>query len=160
MSLTDYANITNEVRIRQGEMLRDVPNLVEAAETLTDGQFVYLTTDGKYAKASQTVAATHLVIKSGEPRLTAVEIATLTGTVQAGEPVLAVTGGPSTVDIPFAANATKGQELMVNADGFAIPRSGAAFCIGTANADVTIADGDTIAWGEAFLSLPATWRAS
>jgi len=141
-------------------MLQDVPNLVEASEELADGMFVHLTTDGKYAKAGVSIAATHLVVKSGEPRITALEVVNLTGTIQAGEPIVALTGGPATVDIPFAGDVHKGDELAVDADGYAVGRTGAAFCIGIANADVSIAPGDTLAWGEAFITLPATWRDS
>lgn len=162
MSITDAANtnLTGEVRIRAGSHFQQLPNLIEAAEDFANGQFVFLSTiDGKYSGASQNERATHCVIKSGEPRLLATEIATLSGIVQAGETVMAFTGGPGTVTIPFATDVSKGDELMINADGYAVvrPSGTAAFAIGTATEDVTIPVGMTTEWGEAFITLPAQW---
>lgn len=162
MAITDseFANLTGEIRIRQGAAFQQIPNLVEAGEDLLDGMFVEMTSDGTFHKCNgATTAPTHLVLKSAEPRLTAVEVAELTGTIQDGEPTLSITGGPGTVDIPFASNVTQGDELTTNLSGFAVRRTGASFCIGVANADVSL-NGEDTAIGEAFITLPATWRAS
>lgn len=161
MSLTDttFSNLTGEVRIRQGAAFQQIPNLVEAGENLANGQFVQLSEDGgQFRNASQTTAATHLVLKSAEPRITAEEIATLTGSVVEGESVMAITGGPGTVDIPFAGNVNAGDELMVNSQGYAVRKSGAAFVVGVATQTVIVSGATAV--GTALLTLPATWRAS
>jgi hypothetical protein len=160
MSITTFNNPTGEVRIREGSKFQQIPNLVEAAELLADGMFVYLGAAGKYYRASQTEPATHFVLKSGEPRITSTEITDLIGTVQIGEPVMAMTGGPGTVTIPFAGTVSIGDELMVNANGYAVRRTNgqAAYVIGVANESITVTSG-TVS-GEALITLPAQYRAA
>ncbi len=161
MAITDstFKNLTNEVRIRQGSKFEQIPNLVEAGEELADGQFVHISdVDGKYATANQTTAATHCVLKSGQNRLTATEIATLTGSVQEGEPVMAFTGGPGTADIPIAGIVSKGDELTLNNNGYAVRRYSTenAYLIGVANEDVN-GTSDAPVMGEVFIDLPAKY---
>lgn len=158
MSITDF--VTNEVRIRHETEFTQSPNFVIAGEELADGQFVTLSTsDGNYMLADQDTRATHLVLKSGEARKTAAEITNNLGKVLVDEPVMAVTGGPGIVTIPFAANVIAGQDLTLDATGYAIPwdsDTGAtgAFIVGKALETVT---GTSTAdrWGDAFLNLPA-----
>lgn len=160
MAITDstFSNLTGEVRIRQGSRFQDIPNLIEAGEDLEVGMFAYISDDGKFYTASQTTPATHLVIKSGEPRLTHTEIVTLTGLVQAGEPVMATTG-QGTATIPIASDVVAGDELTVDANGYATRRnaSQAAEVIGQALETVTVAAGNTYAWGTALIYLPARY---
>ena len=108
--------------------------------------------------ASQAVAATHCVIKSGNPRLTATEIAAYSGSVQEGEPVIAITGGPGTVDIPIAANVSVGDELTLDDNGYATKRvtSENAYVVGIANEDVN-GTADNPVMGEVFITLPARY---
>lgn len=163
MAITDATNtnLTSEVRIRQGAHFQQVPNLIEAGEELANGEFVHLSTiDGKYMLAGPGDRATHCVLKSGEHRITATEIATLSGTVQEGETVMAFTGGPGTVTIPFATHVWAGDQLTINADGYAIQKPpGGGFVIGTAVNDVDLA-GESVQFGEAFINLPAQWTAT
>lgn len=155
MALTDLTY--NEVRIRQGSHFQQVPNFVIAAETLADGQFVYLNSSGEYAKASSSNRATHFVKRAGVARNSIEEIATYTGTVQAGEPTMAFTG-TGTVTIPFGASVTAGDQLVVSG-GYAVPYSaGADFIVGQALEDVSVSTaGD--ASGEALIALPAEYTA-
>lgn len=157
MSLTDLQY--NEVRIRQGEHFQQIPNFIIATEALVDGQFVYLDSSGGYSKASSSNAATHFVKRSGEKRHSIEEINTLIGTVQAGEPVMAITG-QGTVTIPFASNVNVGDQLVVS-NGYAVKyTAGADYIIGQALEDVVIADGETVEWGDALINLPATYKAA
>ena len=157
MSISDFTNLTGEIRIRLGAMYQQIPNNVQAGEALQDGQFVYLSTGGRYYLASPTECATHLVLKSGVPRVSCVDIQK-TGSVETGEPVMAVTGGPGTVEIPVAASVVKGIELTVNAEGWATPRTAlAGYCIGYALEDVTVT-GATPVMCECFITLPAKYQ--
>ena len=161
MGITDFS--TNEVRIRQGSEFTAIPNFQTAGETLADGQFVYRATEGTVLKAGQDTRATHLVLKSGEARKTATEIATLIGTVVSGEPVLAITG-TGTVTIPFGYDVTEGQELTVDSNGYATPWSTdesdvsptGAYVVGRALENIT-ADADGNRWGIALITLPAQY---
>lgn len=163
MSITEFT--IEEVRIRNGGNFTQVPNFVTAGETLADGQFVILSTneDGSYMlPAGQNDRVTHFVEKSGTPRVTANAIATLTGTVQVGEPVMAHTG-IGVAQIPFAESAVAHQTLTVNGSGYAVPwdsDTGAtgAFIIGSAVEDVIVVDGNV--WADAFIDLPAKWSPS
>lgn len=158
MAITDFS--TDEVRIRQDAEFIQIPNLIEAGDDLANGQFVFIeATFGTFLKASQDDRATHLVLKSGIGRNTAVEIATLIGIVQKGEPTTALTGGPGIVTIPFKGNVRAGQQLTTDA-GYAVgwsDDSGAtgAFVIGEALDDVTVDSSTGIGWGDALLNLPA-----
>lgn len=157
MAITDFQ--TNEVRLLQENEFTQIPNHKTAGELLADGQFVYLSTsDGRYLKANQDTRATHLVLKSGMERKTATEIANLLRTVQTDEPVLTVTGLGSAT-IPFGADVTEGQDLTVDANGYAIPWNAdsgdvGAYIIGKALETV---NGTSVSdrWGDAFLTLPA-----
>jgi hypothetical protein len=156
MSLNDLAY--NEVRIRTGNgcTLHQVPNFVIAGEALADGQFVYFGADGKFYKAAQTTAtrATHVVKRAGVARVTHEEISDLIGVVQAGEPVMAFTGS-GVVTLPFAGNVVAGQQLMLS-NGYLVAWNGSeTYVVGRAVEDVTIADGETYAWGDALVELPA-----
>ena len=152
MGITDFS--TNEVRIRQGSEFTAIPNFQTAGETLADGQFVYRATEGTVLKAGQDTRATHLVLKSGEARKTATEIATL---------ILAITG-TSTVTIPFGYDVTEGQELTVDSNGYATPWSTdesdvsptGAYVVGRALENIT-ADADGNRWGIALITLPAQY---
>lgn len=66
MGITDFGNLTKEVRIRQGSLFQQVPNFVMAGQDLADGQFVNYGGEGEYFLASSTTPATHLVLKSGD----------------------------------------------------------------------------------------------
>lgn len=163
MTITEFRH--DEVRVRAGSQFSQVPNMVLAGELLADGQFVTLSSpDGTYSKASQDIRATHIVKDAGVPRITADEISNKIGTVQIGEPTMALTGWGS-ITLPFASNVTNGQTLSVNANGYAVAWTAdsgetGAFVIGKANEDVTIEDGETLAWGEAIIDLPAKWSPS
>jgi hypothetical protein len=159
MAITDLT--TNEVRLLQEHEFTQSPNFRTAGEILADGQFVYLSTSsGRYLKASQDIRATHLVLKSGMERKTASEISTLFGTVQTDEPVLAVMGtGMAT--IPFGGDVAEGQDLTLDANGYAVPwdadsGDAGAFIVGKALETVV---GSTTAdrWGDALLTLPAQY---
>ena len=161
MAITDatYKNLLKQVRIRQGAEFTQIPNLIEAGEELADGQFVYISDiDGKFVIASRTIAATHCVLKSANPRLTASEIAAYSGSVQEGEPVMAFTGGPGTVDIPIADDVSVGDELTLDNNGYATKRiiSENAYVIGIANEAVSGTADDPV-MGEAFITLPARY---
>lgn len=159
MSLQDLKY--NEVRIRQGSNFQQIPNFVVAAEELADGQFVAYGEDGQYHKCISAQRATHLVKRAGRARNTIDEITDLTGIVQEGEPVMALTG-MGTVTIPFASNVSPGDPLVVD-DGYAVLYDqayfGDAYIIGHATETVTLPEGETIAWGEAFINLPAQYHA-
>lgn len=160
MAITDttYQNLTSEVRVLQIGTLQAIPNRITASEELADGMFVMLGADQTFEIPATNHAATHLVLKSGEPRLTAIEIANNMGRVLEGEPVMALGSGSGTVSIPFAQSITSGEEITVNVYGYAVPRSGSAcYVVGVANEDVTVQIG-AVAFGEAVLSLPATYR--
>ena len=75
--------------------------------------------------------------------------------------MVALTGGPGTVTIPFASDVSQGDEITVNNEGYAIrrPTGEAAYVVGIANETVTLAAGESIQWGEAFITLPAPYRA-
>lgn len=157
MSITDsqFENLSGETRIRQGGEFTQIPNHVPAGEQLTAGQFCRMQ-DGAFYKSMQP---THLILKSGEPRITPYEVSTITGNiVLEGEPCLAVTGGPGTATIPFAETVYEGDLLVVNANGYAVRKSGAGYVIGTALEDVTVTG--TLHWGDAMLNLPAAYHAS
>lgn len=151
----------NEVRIRQGSAFQQIPNYTTAGEALADGQFIALADDGEYYKASPEIRATHIVQRSGVARVTPQEIVSYRGIVQQGEPVMAFTGS-GTATIPFAMDVHAGDQLTVDADGYAIgwyPLDGGyeadAYIVGHAINDVTISEGETLAWGDAFINLPA-----
>jgi len=150
----------NEVRIRQGAEFTQVPNFIVAGEELADGQFVYLSSmEGQFLKASQDERATHLVLDSGQNRITVDDIADKTGKVLEGEPTRAITG-LGTVQIPLESDVVNGQALSVNKNGYAVAwskdsGSAGAFIVGTALEDM-IADPYTgFAWGDCFINLPA-----
>lgn len=158
MSITDsnFENLSGETRIRQGSEFTQIPNLVPAGEQLTAGQFCRIQ-DGAFYKSMQP---THLILKSGEPRITPFEVSTITGNiVLEGEPTLAVTGGPGTATIPFATSVYSGDLLVVNADGYAVRKSPnvAGYVIGAALADV-IVTGNTLEWGDAMITLPPAYN--
>lgn len=158
MSITDFSNESLEVRIRQGAMFQQIPNLIEAGADLADGMFVRLVGNA-YAKASAAYPATHLVLKSGEPRLTASEIESV-GFVHEGEPVIAITGGPGTVTIPIAESVTAGDELTVGDEGYAVKKvlGVDAFVVGIAAEDATLPPGDSVIFANALVTLPAQFR--
>ena len=164
MGITD-TQPTNEVRVRSDALFQQVPNNVEAAEAMVDGQFVALTEpDGRFTLVSnQDEGASHLALKSGVGRFTHADITNLTGAIQEGEPVMALTGGPGVVRIPFASDVVAGQDLTVEA-GYAVSWSdtGAtgAFVVGKSLEDLTIPDGETVVWGDAWIHLPAKYQLS
>ena len=158
MSITSsqFENLSGETRIRQGSEFVQIPNLVPAGEQLTAGQFVRMQ-DGAFYKSMQP---THLVLKSGEPRITPFEVSSITGNiVLEGEPTLAVTAGPGVVTIPFQTTVYTGDLLTVSVDGYAVKKTGAGYVIGTAMEDM-IVTGNNLEWGNAMITLPAAYNAS
>lgn len=158
MGITDsqFENLSGETRIRQGSEFVQIPNHVPAGEQLTGGQFCRMQ-DGAFYKSMQP---THLILKSGEPRITPYEVSTITGNiVLEGEPTLAVSGGPGVVTIPFQTTVYNGDLLTVSADGYAVKKTGAGFVIGTAMEDI-IVTGNDLEWGDAMITLPAAYNAS
>jgi hypothetical protein len=163
MSIQDLNNLTSEVRIRHGSQFQQMPNFIVAGQQIQNGTFVYLHNDDagevEYWHATRLTPATHLVIKSGVPRLTHDDIVNFSEVVNIGEPAMTVTGY-GTATIPFAATATAGQELTLNDNGFAIPRTPgqASYLVGTALQDVVVPSGEAVL-SDALINLPAKYSA-
>lgn len=158
MSITDsqFENLSGECRLRQASEFTQIPNLTPAGEQLTAGQFCRMQ-DGAFYKSMQP---THLILKSGEPRITPYEVSTVTGNVVLeNEPCIAVTGGPGTATIPFAGTVYSGDLLVANADGYAVRKTAntPGYVIGSALEDIVVT-GNALQWGDAYLTLPAAYN--
>lgn len=150
MAIQDFS--TDEVRIRHEQQFIQAPNNQTAGEAMGVGVFCQIGADNKYFAVAHTERASHLVVKS-------VNAATV-GSIASGEQVLAITGGPGIVRIPFKSDVVAGRKITTDADGFAVAwdestSSTDAHIVGSALEDLTL-DEDGIAWGDALLSLPSS----
>lgn len=151
--IQDYG--TNEVRIRNDQHFIAAPNNLLAGEAMQAGVFVQIGAQNRYYTVGHTERASHLIIRNGQVD------ADDPLSIAEGELVLAISGGPGRVMIPFASDMVEGQKLTTNADGYAVGwdsgTSGtAAHIIGEALEDVTVDAETGLGWGEAFISLPSS----
>jgi hypothetical protein len=153
MSINDYG--TDEIRIRQDHLFIQSPNNTQAGEDLSAGQFAQLGADAEYYAVGAGEFASHLIIRSAKKKDPADW-----GTIDEGDPVIAITGGPGIVTIPVRSTVTAGQKLTTNANGYAVAWSDdtsgtAAHIVGEALADVTTLE-DGIGWVDVLLNLPSS----